>query len=154
MLSKEVVLPVLEVGHCLHFGPVLRHRSAERLEHAVNDDGIVEKAMDVCAEAIAPSHNLLIRVAHPLMYFIALAHMPLIHERDLPRGLVGRHRRVNVEQSQSWQHRDGALHPQRVVDSLPEHLVASADAHDFSHLPRSTCRKDLLAHRAQERQNR
>ena len=97
------------------------------------DGGVVEETVDIRPDAMVGLHDGLVGVADALMYLIALACLPIELEADLPRGLLGRHRSADGQESKSWQTADAALDALWVVDRLPQHLIASADA--YHHLP-------------------
>ena len=127
MVSKFVVLFLFKVGIALHFAFCIFN--FEFLQNMFYDGGIVEEAVDVCPDAMVGLHDGLVGVADSLMYLIALACLPIELEADLPRGLLGRHRGADGQESKSWQTADATLNALGVVDRLPQHLIASADAY-------------------------
>ena len=131
MVSKFVILFLFKVGIALHFAFCIFN--FEFLQNMFYDGGIVEEAVDVCSNAMVGLHDGLVGVADALMYLIALACLSVELEADLPRGLLGRHRSADGQESKSWQAADATLNAIGVVDRLPQHLVASADP--YYHLP-------------------
>ena len=58
---------------------------------------------------MVPEKNRLIGVAHSLMDLVTLTGLPVKLERDLFRRLLSGYRRMDRQQSETWQSRDTAL---------------------------------------------
>ena len=77
--GQFVVLFFLELGIALDFvmSSVALSPIHELLEQMLYDGGVVEKAVNVGADAMVGLKDGLIRVAHTLMYLIALTSLPV-----------------------------------------------------------------------------
>ena len=133
-----VVLLFLKVGIALYRSSVNGF-----FFHQIFDDGcIVEKTMDIGADAMISLENYLIGIAHALVYLVTLTLLPLKLEGDLTSGFLLRHRGVDRQQSEARQTLDAALDAIGVFDSLSQHLIAATDA--YHHLSVSMSPEDSL----------
>ena len=86
--------------------------------------------MNIGTDAMVGFQNGLVGIADALMYLVALTRLSVELEGNLTSSLLGSHRGVDGQQTETRQGRNVALDAIGVVDGLSQHLITTTNADD------------------------